>query len=293
MIALYAVLAAAPLAAPGLTTHAEKSGWTETGRYEEVVQLCAAFQKRYPRKVRCQKFGSTPEGRPMLALVASADATFDPQATRKKGRPVVLFQGGIHAGEIDGKDAGFWLLRELLENQAAAGALSQLTLIFVPVFNVDGHERFGPYTRPNQNGPKESGWRVTAQNLNLNRDYTKAEAPEMIAMLKLMDEWDPILLADLHVTNGGQFQPDVAVLFEPIEWGAPTLRQEAHQAREELFKKLEAQGHLPLSFYPAFVKEDEPSSGFAQAVMLPRFSTAYWPTRNRLAVLVATHSWKD
>lgn len=293
MIAILPLLTAAVAPDAHLTTVAERSGWTQTGRYEEVIQLCAAFQKAYPKKVRCEKFGKTPEGRPMLALIASADATLDARSARHKGRPVVLFQGGIHAGEIDGKDAGFWLLRELLENKAAPGALSKVTVVFVPVFNVDGHERFGRYNRPNQVGPKEMGWRVTAQNLNLNRDYTKADAPEMVAMLKLMDEWDPILLADLHVTNGAQFQPDVAVLFEPIEWGAESLRQKARQARDELFKKLESQGHLPLSFYPALLKEDEPGSGFAKAGLPPRFSTAYWPTRNRLAVLVETHSWKD
>src|SRR6516162_6552081 len=212
MIAIITSLAVAATADSPLSTVAQRSGWTETGRYEEVIQLCDAFQKAYPKKVRCKKFGTTPEGRPMLALIASADGAFDANSARRKGRQAVLLQGGIHAGEIDGKDAGFWLLRQLLENKAAPGALSKVTVVFVPVFNVDGHERFGPYNRPNQNGPKEMGWRVTAQNLNLNRDYTKADAPEMVAMLKLMDEWDPVLLADLHVTDGAKFEPDVAVL---------------------------------------------------------------------------------
>src|SRR5215472_18642723 len=257
MIAILPLLTAAVAPNAHLTTVAERSGWTQTGRYEEVIQLCAAFQKAYQKKARCKKFGTTPEGRPMLALVASSDGAFDALSARRKGRPVVLLQGGIHAGEIDGKDAGFWLLRELLENKAAPGALSKVTVVFVPVFNVDGHERFGPYNRPNQNGPKEMGWRVTAQNLNLNRDYAKADAPEMVAMLKLMDEWDPILLADLHVTNGAKFEPDVAVLVEPIHWGPEPLRSEARGARDALFQKLEGQGHLPLSFYAAFVRDDD------------------------------------
>jgi hypothetical protein len=293
MLIALSLLAIAAISETPLTTVAERSGWTQTGRYDEVVQLCPSFQKTYPKKVRCRSFGTTPEGRPMLSLVASADATFEPQSARKKGRPVVFVQGGIHAGEIDGKDAGFWFLRQLLENKAAPGALSKMTLVFVPVFNVDGHERFGPYNRPNQNGPKEMGWRVTGQNFNLNRDYTKADAPEMVAMLKLMDAWDPILLADLHVTNGAKLEPDVAVLFEPIHWGAEPLREQARAARDALFKRLEGQGHQPLSFYPAFIKDDDPGSGFSIGVPPPRFSTAYWPTRNRLAVLVETHSWKD
>ncbi|HEY1086205.1 MAG TPA: M14 family zinc carboxypeptidase, partial [Archangium sp.] len=128
-------------AAPPLTTVAEESGWLRTGRYEEVERLCAAFPKRYPGKVKCERFGVTPLGRPMLMLVASADGVFTPEQARAKKRPVLLVQGGIHAGEIDGKDAGFWLLRELLEGKVAPKSLSAVTLVFVPVFNVDGHER--------------------------------------------------------------------------------------------------------------------------------------------------------
>ena len=103
----------------------------------------------------------------------------------KKGAPTLLVQGGIHAGEIDGKDAGFLVLRELLDGKLDGVALDKIRVVFVPVFNVDGHERFGAHNRPNQVGPEEMGWRTTAQNLNLNRDYVKAEAPEMRAMLKL------------------------------------------------------------------------------------------------------------
>ena len=83
----------------------------------------------------------------MLALVASADGVLTPGAAHQAGRPVVLAQGGIHAGEIDGKDAGFLLLRRILVEKALPGVLGQLTWVFVPVFNVDGHERFGPHQR--------------------------------------------------------------------------------------------------------------------------------------------------
>jgi predicted deacylase len=72
----------------------------------------------------------------MLALSASQDGTLTPEAARAQKRPVVFIQGGIHAGEIDGKDAGFWVLREWLD--ASAGPLSKVTVLFVPVFNVDG-----------------------------------------------------------------------------------------------------------------------------------------------------------
>jgi murein tripeptide amidase MpaA len=151
---LLALMAAVPLthAAPALATVSERSGFQHTGRYDEVIKLCADFQKAYPKDVKCIEFGRTPEGRPMLALVATRTGAMTPAAAMKKGVPVTLIQGGIHAGEIDGKDAGFLALREVLENRLAKGALDKQVLLFVPVFNVDGHERFAKWNRPNQRG---------------------------------------------------------------------------------------------------------------------------------------------
>ena len=122
----------------------------------------------------------------MLALVASADGVLDADAAHRAQRPIVFMQGGIHAGESDGKDAGLHVLREMLDGTTAKGALAAVTFVFVPVLNADGHERFGRWNRPNQVGPEEMGWRTTAQNFNLNRDYVKADAPEMQAVLRLM-----------------------------------------------------------------------------------------------------------
>jgi hypothetical protein len=275
-----------------LLTQAEQSGYSRTGRYEEVVRLCADFARAFPTQVRCQRFGTTPGGRPMLALVASADGVLSPAAARQAGRPVVVAQGGIHAGEIDGKDAGFLLLRRILREQALPGVLGKLTFVLCPVFNVDGHERFGPHQRPNQAGPTESGWRTTAQNLNLNRDYSKAETPEMQAMLQLLRDWDPLLYVDLHVTDGADFQPAVAVEIEPRLGGPAGLRAIGGELVASCLKRLAGAGILAVDFYPSFRKQDDPTSGFAADIAPARFSTGYWPLRNRFAALVEAHSWK-
>jgi hypothetical protein len=280
------------LAATPLTTTAEASGFERTGRYAEVEALCAAFEQRAPGRVRCAPFGTTPLGRPMLHLVASDDGVLTPEAARARRRPVVFFQGGIHAGEIDGKDAGLMLLRDLLDGKVAPGALAKVTVVLVPVLNVDGHERFGPNQRPNQRGPREMGWRVTSQNLNLNRDYAKVEAPELEAELALLHAWDPILFADLHVTDGAKFQHDVSVTLEPWATGHAGLRAHGRRLRSELFAGLAALGHLPVGFYPSFEKDDEPDSGFAYGWPPPRFANAYWAANNRFSALVETHSWK-
>jgi hypothetical protein len=292
---LLALLSAVPLAhaAPDLSTESERSGFQRTGRYDEVVALCGAFQQAYPRQVKCIEFGRTPEGRPMFALVATNTGAFTPQAAKKQGIPVTLIQGGIHAGEIDGKDAGFLALRDVLGQRQAKGALDRQVLLFVPVFNVDGHERFAKWNRPNQRGPVEMGWRTTAQNFNLNRDYMKADAPEMRAMLALVNAWDPLTYVDLHVTDGAMFQHDVSIQAEPVNSGDPEFRKDGLALRSGIIADISKQGSSPQSYYMSFVKTDDPSSGFADAVYDARFSTGYFQLRNRIAVLVETHSWKD
>ena len=275
-----------------LATVAERSEFVETGRYAEVRALCAEFAKRYPAAVRCRQFGVTPEGRPMMLLVASKSGALTLAEARKSNLPVVLFQGGIHAGEIDGKDAGFLALRELLEGKALPGALGKQVLLFVPVFNVDGHERFGQWNRPNQRGPREMGWRTTAQNFNLNREDMKAEAPEMQAMLRLVEAWDPLVVVDLHATDGAQFEHDIAIMVEPVNAGDEGLRKVGLALREATVAHLARNGSLPVAFYPSFVKDDDPSSGIRDGVPPPRLSHGYFWLRNRLGMLVETHSWK-
>ncbi len=288
-------LLAAPLAhaAPDLVTVSERSGFQATGRYDEVVKLCGAFQQAYPKQVKCFQFGTTPEGRPMLALAVNARGVVTPEAVRKANLPVTLIQGGIHAGEIDGKDAGFLALREILEGKTAAGALDKQVLLFVPVFNVDGHERFAKWNRPNQRGPVEMGWRTTAQNYNLNRDYVKADAPEMQAMLALVNAWDPLTYVDLHVTDGAMFQHDVSIQVEPVYSGDPEFRKTGLALRTNVIADIGKQGSMPQSYYMSFKETDDPASGFVDSVSDPRFSTGYFQLRNRMAMLVETHSWKD
>ena len=290
---LLLALASAANAQSALTTVAERSGFSETGRYEEVTALCDAFARQYPKAVRCTTFGTTPEGRPMKALVASTSGALTPEQAQRRGLPVVLIQGGIHAGEIDGKDAGFLALREVLEGRAANGALDKLVWVFVPVFNVDGHERFGAWNRPNQRGPKEMGWRTTAQNYNLNRDYLKADTPEMQAMLQLVQRWDPLVTVDLHATNGAQFEHDISIQVEPVHAGDAGLRTAGLALRTGVIDDLAKQGSLPLPYYPSFVVQDDPTSGFEDGVPPPRFSHGYFLLRNRIAMLVETHSWKE
>jgi hypothetical protein len=264
-----------------LVTTGETSGYLKTGRYAEAEQLCHDIASAYAG-VRCEEVGRTAEDRPIVAVHIS----------RGKGRPTLYLQGGIHAGEIEGKDAGFWFLRDLLDGKVAPGALDAVDVVFVPVINPDGHERFGPNNRPNQRGPEQMGFRTNGARININRDFVKADSREAQAVLGIYKRFDPIVFVDMHATDGAKFQHDISVMVAPAAPRADSLDEIAHTLSDQLQTRLAALGHLPLAFYPSFDKDDDPASGFSTGEAPPRFSQAYAAARSRIGILVETHSWR-
>lgn len=279
--------AAAP---PAWRTHAETTDFRETGPYREAVDFYTrlAAASRFARLV---EIGRSGEGRPLLVLVASRDRAFTPEAARRTGKPVVLLQNGIHPGENGGKDAAMMLLRDLLVTRRLGYLLDSVIVLSIPVFNPDGHERASPWNRINENGPAQMGFRVTARRLNLNRDYMKADAPEMRAWLRMYNAWLPDLLIDNHVTDGGDAQYDATfAAHTEQDIAAPVGAWVKNHFLPELFRRLESLGHVP-----GFYIEGRAAGGKALAVMTasPRYSTGYAAAQNRAALLVETHSLKS
>src|SRR5881397_2411468 len=159
---------------PEWQTHAEKTDYKETPNYAETMAFSKRLAEASPA-IEFRRFGSSGQGRDLPLLIASESGVLSPHGAKDQGKAVVLIQACIHAGEPDGKDAGFALLRDIAITKTTAGLLENVVLLFIPIYNADGHERSSPYNRINQNGPSEMGWRTTASYQNLNRDYMKAD----------------------------------------------------------------------------------------------------------------------
>ncbi len=179
----------------------------------------------------------------------------------------MLVNACIHPGECEGKDAGLALLRDLLINgqYKTNGLLDHAILVFVPIHGVDGHERFGPYNRINQNGPAEMGWRTTAQNYNLNRDWIKADAPEMRAMLGLYNRWLPDLFIDTHTTDGADYQYDITYSLENFGNQHPAVVAWQREAFENhIFPALDEDGPQGRALHRAQQPDATRSKGFRE-----------------------------
>jgi len=272
-------------------TKAEQTDFRQTPRCEETVAYCKRLAEASPW-IRYGTFGVSPLGRELPLVIASKDQAFTPEAARKNGKLVVLVQNCIHAGECEGKDASLMLLRDFAVTKTRQELLDNIVLLVIPIFNVDGHERFGPYSRINQNGPDEMGWRVTARNLDLNRDYMKADSVEMRAWLALWNTWLPDLHFDNHTTDGGDWQFDLMFTSDQHGCAAPQVAAWLKESLyPELLPALKADGHLTAAYFDMLDKFD-PSKGIRSGGFGPRYSTGYAAIRNRPSILVETHMLK-
>lgn len=272
-------------------TSYDRSGGTATPRYDETVAYCRKLEKASPW-IRVTTFGTSPEGRELLLVIASKEGFSDPSAARASGKAILLVQNGIHAGEIDGKDASLALLRDIAITRTKAALLDHTVLLVIPVFNVDGHERFGPYNRINQNGPAAMGWRVTSQNLNLNRDYMKADAPEMRAWLRMYAAWLPDFFIDCHVTDGADYQYVVTYSIESGPGVPAPVRNWVTSVYLPDLSRLKT-GGVPVTPYVSFRDEFDPAQGLDGGTSPPRFSTVYVTLHNRPGLLIETHMLKE
>jgi len=273
-------------------TAAEKSAFATTPNYADTLAYLERLTKAAPNKLHLERFGTTGEGRPMMVVVASGSGVFTPEAARAAHVPIVLVQAGIHSGEIEGKDAGLALLRDFAVTGKLPHLLDRAVLVFIPVYNIDGHEKTSPYHRINQNGPAEMGFRGQAQYLNLNRDYVKADAPETRAWLKLWQHWRPDFLIDVHTTDGADYQYDLTWYLEDPHKLYPAVSQWQQQAMAQVTPAYEARGHLA-SIYLEFRDGTDPTKGIVNFGSGARFSTGYAALQNRPALLIETHMLKS
>jgi len=273
-------------------TKAERSGYRLTPDYDETVRFCRQIEAG-SRWVKIESYGTSEQGRDLPLMIVSRDAAFTPQQAFATGKPIVLIQNGIHSGEIEGKDACLALVRDLAVLRRRAELLDHCIVLVLPIFSVDAHERRSRYNRINQNGPEEMGWRSTPIGLNLNRDYLKAETPEMRALIsRVYTKWWPHLLVDDHTTDGADYRHDLTYGFNHGPGTPASLVHWMSEAFEgRVVPRLEKMGHLTAP-YLNFRKGSDPTSGIDFGDSPPRFSNGYTPLQCRPSILVETHMRK-
>ena len=275
-----------------LTTDFELSGGEVSPTYEDTMKFVDRLIAANPTQFSSISIGESFGQREIKMIVASENGQFSANMIKSNGKPTILIQAGIHSGEIDGKDAGFMLLRDIATGKRR-DLLSKANILFIPILNVDGHERRSKFNRINQRGPIEMGFRTNGSNLNLNRDYTKVDTPEVKAVLQVINSYNPDLYVDVHVTDGADYQYDITYGYTPaFASESPKIASVLEEKfQPHIDDTLSQQGHIPGPLVFVMNKR-EFKEGLAGWIAAPRFSNGWGDIANVPSILVENHSLK-
>ena len=272
-------------------TPAERTGLRATPAYDETVSWLQKLVAAAP-ELQMVSIGKSLQGRDLWMVIACADQVFDAADIHATGKPLLIAHAGIHSGEIDGKDAGLMLLRDMTVAGKRKELLANANFLFIPILNVDGHERISPYNRINQRGPEEMGWRTNARNQNLNRDFTKLDTPAVRALMRVFGQWKPDMYLDLHVTDGADYQYDITFGGNGRRGWSPAIGTWIEDVyRPAINTALSNNGHVPGGLIFAANGKDM-KDGFLSWSGDPRFSNGYGDATHLPAILVENHSLK-
>jgi hypothetical protein len=272
-----------------LQTRAERSGFTETSRYDDVMAFLKVVDEASPL-VHVTQFGFTFEGRPLPLAVVGTVADARPETVRASGKLRVYLQANIHAGEVEGKEAVLALVRDLARGQHPEW-LDSMVLLVNPVYNADGNEKVTLISRGFQHGPiGGQGTRANAQGLNINRDNMKLDTPEARSMVRLLNAFDPHVMVDLHTTNGSRhaYHLTYETANNPAVDGAIASGLRGWMARVR--DAIRTRDGWEFHSY-GNVSGQAPDRVWRTVEDLPRYTHNYWGIRNRFGILSETYSY--
>ena len=284
------VLMAVPSFAGEPPTVVEATDYARTSLYQEVLDFLYRVEKS-SSLVAITPLATSTEGRMVPLVILSKERVRTPAELRATGKPAVLIMANIHAGEIEGKEACQMLIREVASGRLAS-LLDHQVILVIPIFNADGNDKLGK--NRHDKGPDVAGVRYNGQRLDLNRDYTKLESPEVRALVHLFNTWDPVLFVDMHTTNGSYHR-------EPVSYTTCANANAPKALTDYMWKRLfpEAAARLKRDSgydsvpYGEFVEGADPSKGWIDEAIEARYGTNYVGLRNRLSILDENYSYAD
>ncbi|WP_153799579.1 M14 family metallopeptidase [Foetidibacter luteolus] len=271
-----------------IQTPFEKSNNTQTTTYKECIQwykLLAATNGNIKVVTR----DTTDAGYPLHTIIFSYDKTFDADLWHTQNKVVILVNNGIHPGEPDGIDASMMLLRDLADGTLIIP--QNVVLAVIPIYNIGGSLNRNSFTRVNQNGPESYGFRGNAQNLDLNRDFIKADSKNARAFTRIFHWLKPDILVDNHVSDGADYQHTMTLLStQHNKLGGP-VGEFMHNVFEPALFKSMLQKNWPMCPYVNF-EEGNLEKGWDAFNDAPRYSTGYAALFQTICFMPETHMLK-
>lgn len=269
-----------------LTPFEKSSDKNYTATYSEIINYYHKLAPQYSQ-MRLFNYGTTDVGKPLTLVVLSRDKVFDPALIKKQNKRVLLINNGIHPGEPEGIDASMMLVRDLLKQNKLP---KDIVLCFIAVYNIDGCLNRG-VSRINQNGPRAYGFRGNYKNLDLNRDFIKADSQNALAFEKILNTWQPEVFLDNHTSDGADYQYVMTLIETQKDKQNPILAEYTSRTLSpELYKRM-AKGGYEMTPYVE-ERKATPDSGIVSYLETPRYATGYTAQHNIISYITETHMLK-
>ncbi len=235
---------------------------------DEVGRYLDALAKAAPDRTRLVQYATSWEGRPLHYLVVGSRERIARLDEIKRGLqvlasgatdadrliadlPVVVWLlHGVHGNEISSSDAALAEAYHLLAARGSADVdltLREALVIIDPMQNPDGRQRFvtqnllGRALEPDPNPQSAEhdepwpGGRVNHYLFDMNRDYFALSQRETQGRARVMLEWYPQVIVDLHEMGGNS-----SYYFAPPADPINPLLTEAQRKSLDLFGRANA-----------------------------------------------------
>ena len=252
--------------------------------YWELIDEYEILANDNPDLCQLDSFGLTDRGVPLHCLIINSKGKF--HRNEIQDQAVILIMNGIHPGEPCGVNASLQLAKEKIKNPD-----NFVTYCIIPVYNTGGMMNRGSFSRANQNGPEEYGFRGNTKNLDLNRDFIKADSKNAQSFYQLFQEWQPHIFIDTHTSNGADYQPTLTLLSTfPENLEEPQAKYLETILEPELYRSMEAQNQEMVPYVNVF--RTVPDSGYKAFTDYPRYSTGYTSLFNVIGFTTEAHMLK-
>jgi len=257
-----------------------------TATYYEAIDFYKKLASAYA-EIKILEYEKTDIGKPLHLIVLSNDTDFDATSLRKKNKRIILINNGIHPGEPCGVDASMMLLRDYAKGKKLP---DDVVLAVIPIYNIGGALNRNAHTRANQDGPESYGFRGNARNLDLNRDFVKADSRNAQAFTQIFHEWQPDFFIDNHTSNGADYQYTMTMIATQHNKLETTL---GTYLNDDLMPRLYADMKArKWEMSPYVYARTTPDEGIIAFLDLPRYSSGYTALFNTIGFIPETHMLK-
>jgi hypothetical protein len=257
---------------------------------EEAQYAYSRLADEFPNRLKMVPMGTSDNGHPMAAWSVELDQRDGTE--QREGKVRILIMNGIHAGEPCGVDACYDLVGRLCRDDAfAMRSLYDVSLMVIPFYNVDGGNNRSCCSRANQDGPEEYGFRANGRNLDLNRDFIKADARITRNFRRLFRDFEPHVFIDTHTTNGADYPYAMTLISTQADkLGGPMGEFLRKKMEPALYADMDKRG-WPMCPY-VNTRGQTPETGLVEFLETSRYSTGYAALFDCIGFVTEAHMLK-